>query len=82
MWVKFSLRWGRFLKLLKLNSGYEVIVLESSSEIGGISRTVKYHGNRMDIGGHRFFSKDPRVKAIWNELMPQQGSITICVVYP
>ena len=61
-------------ELLKLNSGYEVIVLESSSEIGGISRTVKYHGNRMDIGGHRFFSKDPRVKAIWNELMPQQGA--------
>ena len=40
---------------------YEVIILEESQEIGGISRTVKYNGNRMDIGGHRFFSKDKRV---------------------
>ena len=40
---------------------YEVTILEESGEIGGISRTVKYKDNRMDIGGHRFFSKDPSV---------------------
>ena len=34
------------------------IVLESTRQIGGISQTVQYHGNRMDIGGHRFFSKN------------------------
>lgn len=51
---------------------YEVIILEESSEIGGISKTVKYHGNRMDIGGHRFFSKDDRVMQFWKELMPIQ----------
>ena len=39
---------------------YDVTILEESGEIGGISRTVKYKNNRMDIGGHRFFSKDPR----------------------
>ncbi len=33
------------------------IVLEASEEIGGISRTIKYKGNRMDIGGHRFFRR-------------------------
>ncbi|HQG89741.1 MAG TPA: FAD-dependent oxidoreductase, partial [Flexilinea sp.] len=35
---------------------YNVTVLEESDAIGGISRTVQYNGNRMDIGGHRFFS--------------------------
>ena len=46
------------------------IVLEASGEIGGISRTVRYKGNRMDIGGHRFFSKSDRVMQWWMELMP------------
>ncbi len=46
------------------------IVLEASGEIGGISRTIRYKGNRMDIGGHRFFSKSDRVMQWWMELMP------------
>src|ERR1039458_7037908 len=46
------------------------IVLEASREIGGISRTVRYKGNRMDIGGHRFFSKSDRVMRWWLEMMP------------
>ena len=41
--------------------GYEVTVLEASDTLGGISRTVQHNGNRMDIGGHRFFSKDERI---------------------
>ena len=52
---------------------YEVVILEESNDIGGISKTVKYNGNRMDIGGHRFFSKDERVMNFWEELMPIQG---------
>ncbi len=52
---------------------YDVVILEGSSEIGGISRTVKYNGNRMDIGGHRFFSKDREVTAWWENIMPCQG---------
>ena len=59
-------------ELLKENN-YEVVVLEESNEIGGISRTVKYNGNRMDIGGHRFFSKDERILEYWKEIMPIQG---------
>jgi protoporphyrinogen oxidase len=46
------------------------IVLEASEEIGGISRTVRYRGNRMDIGGHRFFSKSDRVMQWWMDLLP------------
>ena len=52
---------------------YKVTILEESQDIGGISKTVKYNGNRMDIGGHRFFSKDDRVMQFWSELMPVQG---------
>ena len=48
------------------------IILEASSEIGGISRTIKYKGNRMDIGGHRFFSKSDRVMQWWMDLMPPE----------
>jgi protoporphyrinogen oxidase len=46
------------------------IVLEKSVYLGGISRTVNYRGNRIDIGGHRFFSKSERVMNWWNEVMP------------
>lgn len=52
---------------------YNVTVLEETSEIGGISKTVKYKGNRMDMGGHRFFSKMPEVNQWWNEMLPMQG---------
>ena len=37
--------------------GYNVTVLEETDKIGGIAKTVNYKGNRMDMGGHRFFSK-------------------------
>lgn len=50
------------------------IVLEADEQPGGISRTVRYHGNRMDLGGHRFFTKNDEVNALWNELMPLQGA--------
>lgn len=60
-------------ELLRQSKDYEVVILEESDQIGGISRTVKYHGNRMDIGGHRFFSKDERVMDWWEKLFPLQG---------
>ena len=50
------------------------VILEESEFIGGISRTAVYRNNRMDIGGHRFFSKSDAVTALWNELMPVQGA--------
>jgi len=50
------------------------VILEASDEIGGISRTIKYKGNRMDIGGHRFFSKSDRVMQWWMDLMPPDMS--------
>src|SRR3989339_1839016 len=38
--------------------------------VGGISRTVQYKGNRIDIGGHRFFSKSDRVMRWWQQILP------------
>lgn len=49
------------------------VILEESEYIGGISRTARHNGNRMDIGGHRFFSKIDKVNDLWQELMPLQG---------
>ncbi len=60
-------------ELLKKSDKYEVLILEESKAIGGISRTVNHKGNRMDIGGHRFFSKDQEVMDFWKEIMPIQG---------
>ena len=53
---------------------YDVTVLEGTRQFGGISRTVRHHGNRMDIGGHRFFSKDDRVMEWWKQVLPLQGA--------
>jgi protoporphyrinogen oxidase len=46
------------------------IVVECTDYIGGISRTANYKGNRIDIGGHRFFSKSDRVMNWWRDRMP------------
>lgn len=51
---------------------YQPIILEQSSYLGGIARTVTYKGNRVDIGGHRFFSKVDRVMAWWLNFFPLQ----------
>lgn len=53
---------------------YEVTILEESDTFGGISRTVNHKGNRMDMGGHRFFSKVPEVNEWWSRMLPEQGS--------
>lgn len=59
-------------KELTRRSGIHPIVFEVSDEIGGISKTVNHNGNRIDIGGHRFFSKSKRVMDWWTETMPLQ----------
>lgn len=51
-----------------------VLVLERDAQVGGIARTVVHNGYRMDIGGHRFFSKSEPVMRWWADLMPLQGA--------
>ena len=59
--------------LLKKNKKLNVILLEADSDIGGISKTIVHHGNRMDLGGHRFFTKNEDVLKLWFDVMPLQG---------
>ena len=63
-------------ELLTKSKDIEVIVFEESDCFGGISKTVNYKGNRMDMGGHRFFSKIPEVNAWWDHMLPMQGHPT------
>lgn len=68
------------LELLR-RSDITPIVLEADTQVGGISRTVNHLGNRIDIGGHRFFSKSDWVMNWWKEILPVQadgaGSVRI-----
>lgn len=53
-----------------LKHGVTSFVLESDKVVGGISRTVQQNGWRFDIGGHRFFTKVPRIEEVWHEILP------------
>lgn len=59
-------------ELLKTTSIMPVIY-EQDEQVGGISKTVHHNGNRMDIGGHRFFSKSDKVMNFWLKVLPMQG---------
>ena len=62
---------------LAKSDNFDITVLELEKFVGGISRTAEYKGNRMDIGGHRFFTKVDRVNDLWHEIMPLQGAPSI-----
>ena len=62
-------------ELLNRSNDYHVTVLEETDTFGGISRTVNYKGNRMDMGGHRFFSKVPEINDWWEKMLPTQGAM-------
>src|SRR5450432_2961002 len=57
------------LELLR-RSDITPIVFETDAQVGGISKTINYRGNRMDLGGHRFFSKSDWVMRWWQEILP------------
>ncbi|MEJ1960440.1 MAG: GtrA family protein [Gammaproteobacteria bacterium] len=63
------------LELLQ-RSDVRPIVFEADKQVGGISKTINYRGNRMDLGGHRFFSKSDWVMNWWQNLLPvaQEGA--------
>ncbi len=61
-------------ELLTKSKDINVTVFEESECFGGISKTVSYKGNRMDMGGHRFFSKIPEVNEWWDRMLPLQGA--------
>ena len=55
---------------LSTRSDKKVIVVEADTQVGGISKTVDYKGNKIDIGGHRFFSKSDWVLDWWQKFLP------------
>src|SRR5579863_10278686 len=69
------------LELLR-QSDFTPIVFEAETQVGGISKTINYRGNRMDLGGHRFFSRSDWVMRWWQEILPverediQQSPVT------
>jgi protoporphyrinogen oxidase len=59
---------------LAKRSDIKPVIFEADSQVGGISKTVNYKGNRIDIGGHRFFSKSDRVMEWWMGILPLQAT--------
>jgi protoporphyrinogen oxidase len=57
------------LELLR-QSDIKPLVFEADTQVGGISKTINYRGNRMDLGGHRFFSKSDWVMRWWQDILP------------
>ena len=70
------------LSFLQKSTEYQIIILESENQLGGLSRTHQYKGNRMDIGGHRFFSKSDEVMQWWLNLMPVDHSALVGDLIP
>ncbi|MBP5671916.1 MAG: NAD(P)/FAD-dependent oxidoreductase [Lentisphaeria bacterium] len=60
-------------ELHKKSPEWTITILEESNAIGGISQTIVHDNCRIDVGGHRFFSKSNIINELWNELMPIQG---------
>jgi len=63
-------------ELLEKTKNIKPIIFEAGDYIGGISRTMDYKGNKMDIGPHRFFSKSDRVMEWWKKILPMQTTNT------
>ena len=62
----------------EITAGYELLkrtnikplIFEKSDYLGGISRTVEYKSNRIDLGGHKFYTKSQRVLDWWFSILP------------
>ena len=61
------------LELLR-HTNITPIIFDTDCQVGGISKTVNYRGNRMDLGGHRFFSKSDWVMQWWQDILPVADS--------
>ncbi|MEP7371998.1 MAG: NAD(P)-binding protein [Chitinophagaceae bacterium] len=52
------------------------IVIEKFDQVGGLSKTIDYKGNKMDLCPHRFFSKSNRVMNWWMNILPLKTNDT------
>lgn len=60
---------GLTAALALARAGLPVAVVEREAEVGGLARTVERDGFRFDLGGHRFFTRAPEIRALWDELL-------------
>ena len=49
--------------------GVVPLVVERSGRVGGLARTEDYKGFRFDIGGHRFYTQDAEIQALWESML-------------
>ena len=61
-------------ELMKRTGQYDVTILEEASQVGGISKTVRHKGFRMDLGGHCFRTQNEVISDWWKDILPQQGA--------
>lgn len=47
-------------------NGYSVEIFELDSQVGGMSKSIELFSQIVDIGPHRFFSKDTRLNDFWH----------------
>ncbi len=62
-------------EFLRKSPNIKPIVYEMSDRLGGLARTINYKGNRMDVGGHRFFSKSERILEWWQRILPIENTV-------
>src|SRR5664279_2507577 len=51
------------------------VIIEKDNQVGGLAKTVNYKGNRLDIGGHRFFSKSIKIIDWWLKFLPMDETV-------
>lgn len=56
--------------------GHDIEIVEAQDQPGGISKTVKSGNFRFDLGGHRFFTKVPKVNSLWAEMLPDSEMLS------
>ena len=61
----------------KLSDQTQVEVFEKANYIGGISTTLDFDENKVDLGPHRFFTRSEKVQQFWESILPLQGTPTI-----
>jgi protoporphyrinogen oxidase len=49
--------------------GIKSIVFDKNDDVGGLARTKFYKDYYFDIGPHRFYTKNERVKKLWQEIL-------------
>ena len=61
-------------KILEGSCEFDIDIIEASFSVGGISRTETHGNNKIDLGGHRFFTKSREVEEFWKKVLPMQGA--------